>query len=133
MTKIAINPKSLFDSRQYGFSQIIVSKPGNMVFISGQVAWDENGQIVGKNNLAVQTQKALDNLKIAMKAAGGTLDNIVMLRIYKVNYQPADGAIISQALINNFGKDNPPASTWLNVQGLANKDFMIEIEAQAII
>jgi len=133
MTKIAINPKSLFNAKQYGFSQIIVAKPGKMVFISGQVAWDENGNIVGKNNLAIQTQKAMDNLKIAMKAAGGTLANIVMLRIYKVNYQQADGAIISEALINNFGTDHPPASTWLNVQGLANPDFLIEIEAQAVI
>lgn len=133
MTKITINPSALFNSRQYGFSQIVVAKPGKMVFISGQVAWDENGNIIGKDDLAIQIQKAMDNLKIAMEAAGGSLADIVMLRIYKVNYQPADGAIISEALINNFGTDNPPASTWLNVQGLANEDFMIEIEAQAVL
>ena len=98
-------------------------------------AWfkEFNGNIVGEGDLAIQTQKAMDNLKIAMKAAGGTLSDIVMLRIYKVNYQQADGAIISEALKNNFGSENPPASTWLNVQGLANEDFMIEIEAQAVI
>ena len=133
MKRETINPKSLFDSRQYGFSQIVISNPGKFVFISGQVAWDENLNIVGENDLAKQTQKAIDNLEIAIKAAGGTLENIVMLRIYKVNYQKEDGAIISQTLKANFGTINPPASTWISVKGLANKGFMIEIEAQAVI
>ncbi len=128
-----INPTSLFNSQQYGFSQIVVTNPGKMIFISGQVAWDENQQIVGENDLAKQTQQALDNLKIALEAAGATLENVVMLRIYKVNYQKEDGAIISQLLKTRFGTDNPPASTWLSVLGLANEGFMIEIEAQAVL
>jgi len=72
-------------------------------------------------------------LAIAIKAAGGTLENIIMLRIYKVNYQKEDGPIISQILKNNFGTENPPASTWISVEGLANEGFMIEIEAQGVI
>ena len=128
-----INPKPLFDSRQYGFSQIVVSNPGKIVFISGQVAWDENLNIVGENDLAKQTQKSLDNLDIAIKAAGGTLENIVMLRIYKVKFQKGDGVIISQILKDNFGTTNPPASSWISVDGLANEEFLIEMEAQAII
>ncbi|MFK7770703.1 MAG: RidA family protein [Saprospiraceae bacterium] len=133
MKRETINPKSLFDSRQYGFSQIVVSNPGKMIFISGQVAWDEELNIVGENDLAKQTQKSLDNLEIAIKAAGGTLENIVMLRIYIVNYQKEDGAIINQILKGNFGTINPPASSWISVKGLANEKFMIEIEAQAVI
>lgn len=133
MKREVLNPKSLFDSRQYGFSQIVISNPGKIIFISGQVAWDENLKIIGENDLAKQTQKALDNLGIAIKAAGGTLENIVMLRIYKVNYQKEDGPIINQILKNYFGTENPPASTWISVQGLADEGFMIEIEAQAVI
>jgi 2-iminobutanoate/2-iminopropanoate deaminase len=131
--KECVNPNSLFDSRQYGFSQIVLSNPGKMVFISGQVAWDENLKIVGENSLAKQTQKSINNLKIAIEAVGGTLENIVMLRIYKVNYQKQDGAVINQILKDNFGVQNPPASTWISVNGLANEGFMIEIEAQAVI
>jgi len=133
MKRETINPKSLFDSIQYGFSQIVISNPGKNVFISGQVAWDSNLNIVGKNDLAKQTQKSLDNLELAIEAAGGTLENIVMLRIYKVNYQEGEGAIISQILKDYFGTTNPPASTWISVEGLANEEFMIEIEAQAVI
>lgn len=133
MNKKAYNPPALFDSRQFGFSQITSVPMGKMIFISGQVAWDEEMNIVGENDLAIQGQKAIDNLKIALETAGAGLENVVMLRIYKVNYTSEDGTVISQLLRDNFGTENPPASTWLSVQGLANEDFMIEIEAIAAV
>ena len=133
MTKKCINPKELFNSIQYGFSQIVISNYGKIVFISGQVAWDENLNIIGENDLKVQTQKAIDNLKIAVESAGGSLENIVMLRIYKVDYKKEDGSIINEILKKNFGISTPPASTWVSVKGLANEGFLIEIEAQAVI
>jgi 2-iminobutanoate/2-iminopropanoate deaminase len=89
--------------------------------------------IIGKNDLAKQTQKSIDNIKIVVNAAGGNLANIVMLRIYKVDFQKEDGPIIAQILKDNFGVENPPASTWISVKGLANEEFMIEVEAQAVI
>ena len=132
MKRKAINPSTLFDSTQFGFSQIVVSNPGKIVSISGQVAWDKHQNIIGENDLAMQTEKALDNLKIAVTEAGGSMDDIVMLRIYKVNFQKEDANVISEILQKYFGVENPPASTWLSVQGLANDKFMIEIEAQAM-
>ena len=133
MGKEFLNPKNLFNSKQYGFSQIAVSDGGKHVFISGQVAWDENENIVGKNNLEIQTRKSIENLKIALEAVGGTLKDVVMLRIYKVKMKDGDAPIISKVLIENFGTENPPPSTWLSVDRLGNADFLIEIEAQAII
>ena len=133
MSRKSVNPERLFNTTQFGFSQITISDKRRQVFISGQVAWNEKMEIVGKDNLQLQAQKAIDNLKLALEEIGGSLDDIMMLRIYKVDYKSEDGPIISGVLKNNFGTENPPASTWINVQGLANEDFMIEIEAQAII
>lgn len=133
MNKKCIDPESLFNSKQYGFSQVVSIDSGRMIFISGQVAWDKNQIIVGEDDLKKQTEKIIDNLKQAMISAGGTLEDIVLLRIYKVNYQSEDGQIISEILKNNFGTIHPPASTWINVNGLANDAFLIEIEAQAVI
>jgi enamine deaminase RidA (YjgF/YER057c/UK114 family) len=133
INKKCINPPDLFSSRQYGFSQIVVAGTGKNVFISGQVAWDENFKITGKEDLAIQTEKSLDNLKSAINSAGGTMDDIVMLRIYIVNYKREYGSIINQSLKKYFGTESPPASTWISVQELANEDFLIEIEAQAVI
>jgi enamine deaminase RidA (YjgF/YER057c/UK114 family) len=104
-----------------------------MVFISGQVAWNEKMNIVGKDNLKLQAQQSIDNIKLAIESAGGRLENIVMLRIYKVNYKKEDGPVINEILKKNFDPLSPPASTWISVQGLANEEFMIEIEAQAVI
>ena len=133
MSKRCINPPELFNSTDFGFSQIVVAQPGQMVFISGQVSWNEQREIVGKGDLKVQTHEALTNLQKAIESAGGTMQDIVMLRIYVVDYQATDGAIIGEALRQFFGTSSPPASTWINVKGLANEDFLIEIEAQAIL
>ena len=83
--------------------------------------------------MRIQTQKSIDNLNIALDAVGGSLKDVVMLRIYKVKMSDEDTPIISQVLIDNFGTENPPPSSWLSVDRLGNKDFMIEIEAQAIV
>ncbi len=133
MSRKTINPDQLFNSLQHGFSQITTSEPGKHVFISGQVAWDENANIVGKDDLEIQTMQSMANLKTAMQVAGGTLEDIVMLRIYLVNFKQEDGSIITNALKETFGTQNPPSSTWINVQGLANEDFLVEVEAHAVI
>jgi len=133
MKRMTVNPDSLFNSRQFGFSQVVVAEPGKIVFISGQVAWDKELNLAGENDLAKQIQKSLENLGVAIRAAGGDYENIAMLRIYKVDYKDDDSQVISEALIKFFGTDNPPASTFLGVDRLANSGFMIEIEAQAVI
>ena len=128
-----INPTTLFNSTDFGFSQVVVRESGKMVFISGQVAWDVNRNIVGEGDLELQSEKTLANLKIAIEAAGGKLEDIVMLRIYVVNYQSKDAIVIGAALRKYFGTEHPPASSWIGVQSLANEKFMLEIEAQAVI
>ncbi len=128
-----INPSSLFDSTTFGFSQVVVSKPGKLIFVSGQVAWDEKMNIVGGTDLSMQCHKAIDNIELALESAGGSLESIVRLNIYKVNYQDADGPIISAVLRERFGSNNPPASSWIGVERLANKGFLIEIEVTAVL
>ena len=128
-----ISPIELFDSKEFGFSQVVVSEPGLFVFISGQVGLDKNRNIVGENDLKSQTKQSFGNLKIAIESVGGHLTDIVMLRIYVVNYKDADAEIIGEELRTYFGIHDPPASTWIGVTALANEKFMIEIEAQAVI
>ena len=101
-TKEYINPEGLFNSTQFGFSQVVSSGPGIHVFISGQVAWDKDLKITGKDDLGKQTYKSLENIALAIQAAGGTLKDIVMLRIYKVNYMQEDGIIITHCIEKVF-------------------------------
>jgi len=133
MPKEYINPKELFNSLQYGFSQVVTSQSGKTVHMSGQVAWDEEQQIVGKNNLQKQTRQALKNVETAVNAAGGTLADVVSMRIYIVYDKLDESGAISDTLKEFFPSDQPPATTWIGVHSLAHEDFLIEIEAIAVI
>src|SRR5439155_429355 len=94
MPKEYINPNSLFPSLPHGFSQVVIASGRTMVFISGQTAWDGRKKIVGEENLLEQTRQALRNVAVAMEAAGGTLEDVVALRIYIVNYQAEIGGAV---------------------------------------
>jgi enamine deaminase RidA (YjgF/YER057c/UK114 family) len=133
MPKEYINPNSLFPSLPHGFSQIVVASGKRTVFISGQTAWDEQKNIVGKDSVLEQAKQALRNLEEAMEAAGGTLHDVVALRIYVVDYQAESGTAVGTALRECFSSENPPASTWIGVAALAEPEFLIEIEATAVL
>ena len=133
MSKQHLNPETLFPSLPIGFSQAVVTTGGKTVYLSGQTAWDANKQIVGGNDLGEQARQALRNVQLAIEAAGGALTDVVSLRLYVVNPQPGDMNPVGEALREFFPADKPPASTWLGVASLAMPEFLIEIEAIAVI
>jgi 2-iminobutanoate/2-iminopropanoate deaminase len=132
MRRREINPSTVFDSRQYGFSQAVAVEGGHHLFISGQVGVDTDERVVG-HDLATQTEAALDNLAHVLEAAGGTLADVVSLRIYVVASAAGDLTPVGSALGSRFGRDRPPASTWLAISALAEPELLIEIEAQAVL
>jgi enamine deaminase RidA (YjgF/YER057c/UK114 family) len=133
MSKEYINPNSLFPSLPHGFSQVVIATGRKMVFISGQTAWDARKNIVGGDSVLEQARQAFRNLEKAMEAAGGTLKDVVALRIYVVDYQAESGTAVGTALREFFSLENPPASTWIGVSALAVPEFLIEIEATAVL
>ena len=130
MPKRRVNPEALFPSLQHGFSQVVVASGATTVFISGQTAWDANKHIVGRTCVE-QARQALANVRTAVEAAGGTLADIVALRIYVVRLAENVEAV-GTALKEAFPGD-PPASTWIGVTSLAIPEFLIEIEATAVL
>jgi 2-iminobutanoate/2-iminopropanoate deaminase len=133
MSKEYVNPSSLFSSLPHGFSQMVIASGRKMVFISGQTAWDARKNIVGGESVLEQARQAFRNLDTAIKAAGGTLKDIVALRIYIVDYQAESGTAVGTVLREFFSSGNPPASTWIGVSALAAPEFLIEIEATAVL
>jgi enamine deaminase RidA (YjgF/YER057c/UK114 family) len=131
MSKQCVNPPALFSSVALGFSQVVVASGTRTVYISGQTAWDAKRQIVGRT-VGEQARHALGNVNAAVEAAGGTLSNVVALRIYLVNHTPENNQAITTALREAFTTD-PPASTWIGVSSLAAPEFLIEIEAVAVL
>jgi 2-iminobutanoate/2-iminopropanoate deaminase len=133
MPKEYINPDSLFRSLEYGFSQIVAATGSKTIYISGQTAWDTQRQIVGGKDLAEQARQALRNVQAAVEAVGGTLADMVALRIYIVNYKPEQADVVGGALREFFPEEQRPASTWIGVSTLAVSEFLIEIEATAVL
>ena len=132
MPKEHVNPNTLFPSLPHGFSQVVVASGRTMVFISGQTAWDVRKNIVGGDSVLEQARQALRNLETAIEATGGRLKDIVALRIYIVNYHAESATAVGTALREFFSAENPPASTWI-VSTLAVPEFLIEIEATAVL
>lgn len=133
MLKTYLNPPTLFASRQYGFSQIVTSRGGTTVYVSGQVGWDAEERLVETGDLRAQLRRALENLDAAMQAAGGTRDDVVALRIYLVGETIRETLAVREALLAFFHPDRQPASTWIGVTALASPDFLVEIEATAVV
>src|SRR5215472_14581351 len=108
MPKEHVNPNNLFPSLPHGFSQVVVASGRTMVFISGQTAWDARKNIVGGDSVLEQARQALRNLETAIEAAGGSLKDVVALRIYIMNYQAESATAVGTALREFFSPKNPP-------------------------
>ena len=127
-----IQPQGLFESQRMGFTQVVTSPPGTLISISGQVGWDENLKVPGPD-LASQGKKALENLTIALEAAGATPSDLLSLRIYIKDYEPANIGELGPLLPEFFGDAPPCAQTLIGVQSLAAPELRIEIEALAVV
>lgn len=128
-----IQPPDVFESARFGFTQVVASPPGRQIFVSGQVAWDAGLEIVGEGDVGVQAEKALENLRNALAAAGAGPADITSMRVYIVDLSPDKIAKIGAPVARFFEGVAPPASTWLGVQALVGEGLLIEIEATAVV
>lgn len=113
------------------FSQIAVTNGGGKtIYIGGQNAITKDQEIIGKGDIAKQTAYALENIETALKACHATLDNLFKLTIYIVQGQDVrKGFEGAQAFLKKLS--NPPVISGVIVAGLANPDYLVEIEAMA--
>ena len=121
-----INPKNVH--WPFGFSHI--AKMGDTLHISGQLALDQDGNIVGKGDMVAQTEKAYENLKKCLESVGATMNDIVMLRIFVTDLEAFKKT--GDVRKKYFGKYRP-ATTGLEISRLYFDDALIEVEAMAVI
>lgn len=126
-----LNPDSMH--RNPAFSQgIIIPANARLLVIGGQNAVNKQGEVVGKGDMAAQTTQALDNLITVLEAAGGNLDGLIRVGIYfkaGADINAGFGAWMKRA----GAIKHPPTVTGFQVAGLAHPDYLIEIEATAIL
>lgn len=131
MHRRTVNPSTVFNSLKYGFSQAVVTRGGYHVHLSGQVGVNADEVTVG-SDLESQTQAAIDNIAAVLKDIGGDLKDVVVLRIYLVESVRDNQEPIARALLERFPVD-PPATSWIVVSGLSSPEWLIEIEAEAVL
>jgi 2-iminobutanoate/2-iminopropanoate deaminase len=124
-----IQPKSLPDPRPR-YSQGIQTTGGKLLFIAGQTAVDQDGNVVGKGNIEKQAEQVFENLTAVLKAAGGSFKNLVMTTTYITDIKYREGY---NKVRLKYYRDNHPTSTLVVVKGLAQKDYLIEIAGIAVL
>jgi reactive intermediate/imine deaminase len=129
MSKTAYNPDTM--NKPFGiFSNAALAGPGRLYFISGQVAVDAQGRLVGKGDIRAQTRQVLENIKAALTAVGGTMDDVACVTVFVIDMHHLQAIHEVRA---EYWQHDYPASTLVQVAGLVNPDYLIEINAIAVV
>jgi enamine deaminase RidA (YjgF/YER057c/UK114 family) len=118
--------------RPTGYSHVVAAE-GTQVFVAGQIAFDENGQLVGAGDYSAQTRQVMENVKRALAAAGAGFGDVVKLNTYVVGLTPEALGAIRSVRAEYLQADAPPASTLVGVTALAFEGLLIEVEAVAVL
>src|SRR3954454_9746395 len=117
-----LNPPTL--CKTHGWTHIVTTSGGKTIHISGQVAIDATGNVVGRGNLQRQTEQTFENLRLALEAAGAIWRDVVVTRLYVVNLKPEHVPIIREVRGRYISAEHPPASTLVGVSALVGADWL---------
>jgi enamine deaminase RidA (YjgF/YER057c/UK114 family) len=130
MTLQGINPDDLPTPLMY--THVIVATGNRLVFVAGQEPEDEQGNLVGSGDLAVQARQVFANVGRALAAAGALPHQVTKITIFVVHYRHDYLPAIEEGRVALFG-DHKPADTLVGVEALSRPEYLIEVEAIAVI
>ena len=125
-------PKKMIRSPKVAATSLPLSQAtqaGNVLYISGAVAFNVQGEIVGKGDIRAQTQQVLENIKALVETGGGTLRDVTQTTVYLTDLANSTG--MNEVYRTYFAVD-PPARATVRVD-LGHPDFLVEISATAVI
>lgn len=112
-----------------GFSQVVEVTGGRTIYLAGQIAFDASGTLVGRGDFGAQARQVFENIKEALAAVGADFSHVVKLNIYLLDR--ANLPALREVRDQYVNTQAPPASTLVQVSGLALEDLLLEIEAVA--
>jgi enamine deaminase RidA (YjgF/YER057c/UK114 family) len=128
MTHEIIHPRNVHSTKGVGYAH--VAKVGPTLYIAGQIALDIDGHVVGQGDIEVQVRQVYTNLTAILEELGGSLANIVKLTTYLTKREHLAGL---RKVRNEVFPEPFPPNTLLFIGGLASEDYLVEIEAIAVI
>jgi enamine deaminase RidA (YjgF/YER057c/UK114 family) len=124
-----INPSSL--ARPMGYTHIVEARGAQTFYISGQVALDDSGNIVGPGDMGAQARQVFENLHAALRSVGASFGDVVKLTYFIVDI--ARMPSVREVRDQYIQPEHLPASTAVEVRRLAREEFLLEIEAVAVL
>jgi reactive intermediate/imine deaminase len=123
-----LNPETL--PRPNGYSHVVEVTSGRTLFISGQLPLNHAGDLVGAGDLRAQTRQVFENLDAALRASGATLEHVVKITVFMTD---VSGLTVFREVRDSYLSRSAPASSVVQVARLLRPEFMIEIEAVAVV
>ena len=128
---VRFNPPSGWPQRGRAFNHGVVQPEGRVLHITGQVAWDSEGQVVGLGDCEAQMRKSFENVVSILAAVGGRLEDIVSMTIYFID--PADLPAIQKVRAEKLAPEVAPASIIIQTPGLVAPELLVELVPIAVI
>ena len=126
------NPSGL--SKPTGYSHVAEATGGRTVYIAGQVAMDKDGQLVGAGDFAAQSKQVFENLSAALAGAGATFGDVVKLNIFCDERIERNQLPVLREIRDRYvNVKSPPVSTPVFVKALARPEWLLEVEATAVV
>ena len=114
-----------------GYSQVVEARGGRTLYISGQIALDASGNVVGSGDFTAQAKQVFANLKTRLDEAGASFNDVVKLNFYLTDASSLQ--IVRDVRDIYVNRENPPASTLVVVKQLVRPDLLVEVDAIAVV
>lgn len=128
---LRFNPASGWPQNGRAFNHGIVAPEGRTLYMTGQVAWDGEGLLVGAEDCETQIRQCFDNVEQILASVGGRLEDIMSLTIFFLN--PADLPSIQKVRAERFSAETAPASILIQTPGLVVPELLVELVPIAVI
>lgn len=125
------NPLESWPQNGRAFNHGVVQPEGKTLHITGQVAWDGDGNLIGKDDCETQIRKCFDNVEQILSAVGGKLEDVVSLTIFFLS--PDDLPVIQKIRAEKFNPQTAPASILIQTPGLVIPELLVELVPIAVI
>jgi len=123
-----LNPPTL--SSPKGYTHVVTVSGGRTIYISGEVAIDKEGKVVGVGDLTAQSRQVFENIKAALTAANATMADVVKINLYLLDATQVNKF---RDVRNEYFPSDPPASTAVEVRALLRPEALLEVDAIAVV
>lgn len=133
MKKEHVNPKQLGAAPRFYSHAVTVAAPAKVVYVSGQVSWGPDGQVVGKGDMRVQCEQVFGNVTTVLRASGAGWGDVIKMNGYMVGMSAENVAAFREIRTRYLKPGQLPASTLVGVTSLVQPELLLEVEVVAAV